>query len=350
MGGARAARTRTIFRAHLWLGTLAALPLLVVAGTGAVLGFYDPLRHAAAPHRLPHRVERRMATAELVAAVRSRFPHHRLDRLRLPRTDRTAALAHLSGPDRRTLFLHPASGAILAETNGEPDWLETIHRLHHGKPFGETGRTIATLSAVVALILFALGARLRANAPRRAPLRPGAGLRARLLAFHRPVAWAVGIPVVVLAVTGGLLNYAGPLRNAFLADPVAGVGETPPADPAHVLRVGEGAYGGAPLDRVDFPSGGDTPVRFRFVDGSWAYVDAARGSVLEVRPVHSHWLLLLYPVHSGRILGLVGPVLVATLGVAIFLAIVSGTAYHAHRRRNGRARPSSDPPKRSAAR
>jgi uncharacterized iron-regulated membrane protein len=321
---------RRPLRAHVWLGTIAALPLLVVTGTGIVLGFFDPLRHAAPPHRLSAPVGRPLPPADLLARAAAAYPDHRVARLQLPGAPERAAVARMVGPAPRLVFLEPSTGAVLAERPAGGDLLEKVRALHHGALFGAVGRWVATASGLAAIVLWLLGDRVRARLPPRGPPPPGARMRRRMLFVHRRLGWVGGLALAALAATGGMLNHAGALRSRWLPEPR--VAEAPGAAATYAaIPAGVAAYPRAALDRVDLPVSPHAPLRLRFVDGAWVYVDAAAGQVLAV---HGPWhpLLALYPLHSGRFAGPAGPPAVAALGLVALVVVATGVFHHLRRR------------------
>lgn len=324
---------RRPLRAHVWLGTVAALPLLVVTGTGIVLGFFDPLRYAAPPYRLSAPVERPLPPADLLARASAAYPGQRITRLTVPSAPERAAVATIAGVEPRLAFLHPATGAVFAERRAAGDVLEAIRALHHGALFGAAGRWVATGSGLAAIVLWLLGDRVRARLPRRGPPPPGAGVRQRALFVHGGLGWAGGLVLVAFAASGAVLNHVGALRARWLPEPRVAAAPAPAALRA-AIPLGVAAYARAPLDRIDLPASPRASLRLRFRDGGWVYVDATRGEVLEVHgPAHP--LLVLYPLHSGRIAGPAGPPVVGALGL-VGLAIVATGAFHHARRRSSR--------------
>lgn len=325
---------RTLLRAHVWLGTLATIPLLVIAGSGIVLGFLEPLRHAGPPHRLDRAVASPLAPARLLEAIQAAHPAHRIERLRLPSRPDAAAVATLSGPDRRAAFVHPGTGAVLETRPGEGgDWLDALRALHHGKALGAPGTYLASAAGIVASALWALGLRVRARLPARRPPPAGRRLRPRMLHLHRRLGAVAGALLSLLALTGAALNHVAPLRAWLLPEPRATGLPGDRAALARAVEAGIAAYPGAPLGRIDLPAGASAPLRLRFRDGGSVHVDGARGEVLRVASPRSHLLLALYPLHSGRAFGPLGPPAMAGLGLLSLGLVATGASFHARRRR-----------------
>jgi uncharacterized iron-regulated membrane protein len=105
-----------------------------------------------------------------------------------------------------------------------------------------------------------------------------------------------------------------------------------PLNLEQILARGSAAYPGVPLERIYFPVASNPLLRLRFNDGTWLYLHATSGKVIKIAPPFSHWTNLLYPLHSGRILGVGGPWMMAALGV-ILLALGSSGVFIYWRKR-----------------
>lgn len=301
-------RRGQLYRLHSWLGLLAALPLLVVAGSGVILGSYDHIRHASAPYRLETPASPHLPPVALAEAARAAWPTGHLETLYLPSGVDRSARALMGGEKRVTLFLHPASGKVLAvrETDRH-DWLDFVRELHHGNPLGVAGEFAVAAAAVAMVILWLTGFALHQRG-----------------ALHGLLGRFAGGGLVFLAVTGGILTFAKPLRENCYPPPTAAGAAPTWADLSRGVKKGAMAYGGAPLDRIVFPAGGGQPLLLRFRDGGRVWLDSTCGEVLRVETLFSPWLNGLYPLHSGRILGSSGPPIVAVLGGVLLVLVTRG--------------------------
>ncbi len=306
-------------RLHVRLGLAFAVPLLIIGASGILLGFYDWLRYSSAPYRLEEPVVQPVAPAVLADAARSAYPDGRLEVLYLPTEPNRAARARLSGRDgnRKVVFLDPATGTPVATRDpAERDLVDWLHEVHRGAIAGLAGEIVAAAGAISLVLLWMSGLPLKRQ-----------GRRGRHL--HGRIGRWVGGVLALVALTGGVLSFAKPLREKLYPAPHTGVATAPPAvDIAQAVSAGSRVYTGALLERVLLPVRGGQPVALRFQDGGRVWVDGASGRVLRMETPWSPWINLLYPLHSGRTLGKLGPPIVAAFGVVLMFLILSGYALH----------------------
>ncbi len=330
---------RWLFKTHVYLGVVLALPLMIIAATGILLGFYDELRYAEPPYRLNQAVKASLPPAVLAQRVQAAYPGYRLEVLYLPTAPERAARAKLAGTDPRLAFIHPGTGQTLAvRDTGEQDGLDFLYALHRGKLLGLPGQIIACAGGISIPILWGIGLLLRR---RRLAYRAKRRTSLTIRSVHRELGLILGGVLAVLAAMGSLLNFAGPLKQ-WLDPPPRLASRGPavtPANLAHHLSSAAGAYPAAPLERIYFPADEHTPLQLRFRDGGWAYLDAG-GRVLKIVTPFSHWTNLLYPLHSGRLWGAHGPKFTALFGMMLLGLSGSGLYLYGRRRRGkGRSTP-----------
>lgn len=314
------AETVALFsRLHARLGVLFALPLLLIAATGILLGFYDALRYASAPYQLEKPVGRPVGAAELAKAAQVAFPVGRLEVLYLPAAPERAARARVTeaGGRRVVAFLDPATGKTMAVRDAsQRDLVDWLHEVHRGAIAGVAGE-VAVAGAAIAVVLLWLS---------------GVPMAGRGRHLHGRLGRVLGGAGAAIAVTGAMLAFAKPLRERFYPSPATGIAHTQSFDPARLISAGSRSHGAAALERVQFPLREGQPAVLRFADGSRVWLDAG-GATLREETAFNPWLNMLYPLHSGRILGKAGPPLVALIGSGLLYLTYSG-----FRLRYGRSR------------
>lgn len=319
-----AAISKKLWFGHLYLGIAIALPLLIITASGIVLGFYDDLRYAAPPYRLATPVYQPQDASALADAVRRHYPRHRLEVLFLPTAPERSARIRLAGPEPLLVFVHPGTAAILAVKGAaDLDWLDWLRELHRGSVLGLPGKIAASTAGLGTLFLWVMGLWLwfrrseKVNRHRRKAELPG------LMAIHRQTGLLLGGPIVGLAFLGALLNFAEPLMQWLDPPPAIGI----PKSTLPLPRLVDTAvknYRDAPLERIYFPATASQPWRFRFLDGSWGFVDGQNGTLLKLKTLSSHWTMLLYPLHSGKLLGMYGHWLLVFCGFVLLFLVGSG--------------------------
>ena len=187
------------------------------------------------------------------------------------------------------------------------------------RAFAVAGELVAAAAAFSLLALWLSGRPLRRQGSRRGHL-------------HGRVGRATGAALALIALTGGVLAFAKPLRERFYPPPTASAGKVATPDPVRIISAGSRAYSGTQLERVLFPVRPGQPAALRFADGARVWVDVD-GEVLRTESVLSPWLNLLYPLHSGRVLGKLGPPLMALFGVVLLFLTCSGYLLRSKRHR-----------------
>lgn len=320
---------RWLFKTHLYVGTLAAAPLIVIVLTGVILGFYDPLRYAEPPYRLEAPAVYALSPAALIERFHSSRPDAAPNVLYLPTApERAARLEFRLAGQRAIALIDPNTGQTLALQDADHrDWLQYLYELHRGKPFGLEGQVVASATGGFVALLWLVGLGLRWTRRTKASTGRRCDRRIRFLNVHRWTGVWVGAIPVLLAVLGAVLNFAGPLGNAFNPPPQV----TTPAERAqlplnNVVALAMRAYPAAPPERVYFPQ--HTALwQIRFRDGGRVFLAGDSGRILKVNAPLAHWTSLLYPLHSGRIFGAWGPMAMALVGIVLLTMSVSGLVY-----------------------
>lgn len=306
---------------HLVLGRLAAVALIVVAATGALLA-YD-----VATGRQPT-----VAPASVADMVERLARHGTLDRLTL--TPAGTLVAQFSAPRRRAA-VDPASGALMPlPPPGEVERLAT--ELHRSFGLGsDAGRLLVAAATAAAVALGASGLMLA----RRRPRRPGG-----MAASHRWLGLALCLPLALSAATGLTLTAANLFPVAIDGLPPAFVPATgtAPRLPAGAIAL----LSATPLTELEdlaLPRGDDAEDGYRLTTAaSFATVDPGTGAVLAAsdRPVWHKLTATALRLHAGY----GWPWLAATLGLAaaaLAWGAVSGLALDARALAARRGRPAA---------
>ena len=152
---------RIIFQIHLWSGLAIGLYIVVISLSGSVLVYRSELRQAYEPQ--PHFVAisgERLTEEALTEYATQEYPEHQVARIILwddPARAATVTLTKDGSPTQ--LLFNPYTGADLGHRLPLPYRLTTwLLDLHDNLLYGETGRRINGLGAIVLMLLAGTGA------------------------------------------------------------------------------------------------------------------------------------------------------------------------------------------------
>lgn len=355
---------RLTAKIHRWLGLAAALLWLIQALTGLLLTFhwelegmgrtdvYHPTDLAA--------IERRMdALAPKGSAGKVNWIWTTAG---LP--DQYAISIVDAGGSDRMVRIDGVGNVLSNVAEDEQGLFHFALEIHEGLMAGETGSWIVGISGVLLLsnlivgVIIAWPKRGRWREPFM-PITRG-GTTARLYSWHRAVGLWAAIPAAVLVGTGTLMVFEDGFRAAIGAPEAAF-----PAVPARSSQIGFAkaaqaavtAIPGSKFVGTALPGREDASyyisVRtsgelYRAYAGSLVVVDGNNGAVRGRYPWAEadlpHTIAgALYPVHTGESAGLIGRILVLSLGVWLVVMIVAGVWLWLRRRPKKRARGAVEP-------
>lgn len=350
---------KLVLTVHLAL-SLAAGALLALAGlTGSALVFREEIDRALDPsvRQAPPAVNGGTARPPplSVALERVRLAHPDLQPvyLRMPRQAGDTYEFWTDAPDGRLVYADPNTGAVLGSRVPVETLTGWLHALHVELMLGEAGHTIQGAAGLALLGLTVTGALLWWPGVRHL----GRGVRVSWSApwkrvnydVHKAVG-ALGAPLLLVAgLTGAALVFHEAARRVL-----DGITASPPAPPAAAPPAsGTGTSAAVNIDAAisaaatALPHAGVTWVYLPGVDdgtftvrmklpgeahpngSNYVYVDRYSGRVLraDTTPRQSpgaRAFNLLYPSHTGVVLGLPGRILSAIAGLLPLALLTTG--------------------------
>lgn len=343
---------KLLVRVHLWLGLTLGAVWALQGLTGALLVFHRELDQPELPlssgPRLP--LDRLIAAAGLAS-------------------DGTAEAIGIYHPGSGTLgvtFAEPAKGKVVvlvdasrgtilgrrertpsAPADGPWRWL---YNLHHGLLLGKQGEALLGAAGLILLVAAASG--LCLGWPRCGHLRQAFAVSRwrsrlqRLFGWHRVTGLMVAGGLVLLALSGGAMDFAEPLRKGAAHWAAYRAPYQPRPAPVPALSILAERALGIALRR--FPDAGfvslalpspKAPIylvrlRLRGEWRSWSgtssvAVDPANGRILDAydaaaAPLLNRILESAFAVHSGEVAGWPGRFMVLAAGLALPVLYVSG--------------------------
>jgi len=351
---------RRLFRRfHYWLGVALAVPFLVVAITGCLLGFGPELDHLIyADFYHPSGAGGVVSAQQVLDAARAANP---LPVMSLsPPSDRSPVWLVAQGTGKganmgvqQESSFDPATGVLIGrrDTNANP--VRVIHRLHNAFLL-ENGRQIVGYVGLVLAFLLVSGLVVLLPPPggwRRAAFPPKGTRGARWLLDWHTAASLWPLPIILLVTLTGLSMTFPQTSHALLGENgghmMGGNGGAAPGHPFPVnadqaIEIALAAYPGTELQSLTPASAGHPVWRLslRPATGLWqrrvqVMVDANSGDQHSMTPTSAagFYLAQQHGLHGGAVLGFAGRMLVFTAGLCMTFLPLSGLLVWARRHR-----------------
>ncbi|PIF75726.1 putative iron-regulated membrane protein [Variovorax sp. 54] len=328
---------------HRWIGLTLGPLLALTALLGAVLVVALPLDRAGHPEFFSAR-SHGTAVAPL-EPLRQRLlaefgPDANLT-LRPPRQPGDTLWVMVRGPWEGTLYLDPATGAEQGRRGTHEGAYNLLFELHSSLLLEDTGKGILAIAALTYLCLLVTGVVLwwPTRWPPSLRIVLNRGLLRGLFDLHRTGGAVLGLLIAVSVFTGAYMAWrplggfiSSALGQAPAKAPVVPKGtSTGPRLPLDELVArAQAVFPGQPIGYLQVPGRTDRPlrVRFRLADdphpngiGS-VWLHPVTGEVLGVRrwqdmDVGNGAVVLIYPLHTGVLGGVVHEAITALLGLAL---------------------------------
>jgi len=388
---------------HRWFGLGAALFLFIAGATGAVISWDHELDEwlnpqlyrtssagaALSPLTLAQRVEAADPRVRVTFMPLAAEPGRAFTVFVQPRVD--AATGHPHEPGYNQVALDPVTGAIQARREwgkvslSRENLLPFLYKLHYTmhipEGFGiDLGLWLMGIVGIVwvfdTLIALAISIPSRPQWKRSFAFRWRGGRHRLTFDLHRSGAMWIYPLVLMIAVTSVAMNLRDPVMRPIVSwfstlSPSPFASRTPAAE-LQPIEPRVSAEAVLQLARTEAarrgwtdPPGGlflstdagvwavgfYTPERSHGDVGlgnPWLYVDSASGELVGADVPGSGsagdvFLQSMFPLHSGRIVGLPGRVLMSAMGVLVAMLSVTGVLIWARKRRSRRLAATGQP-------
>lgn len=344
----RAPLRRLWLKIHRWIGLSLGPVLALTALLGAVLVVALPIDRYAHPALFVARsaADARTGMAALpLEPLRQRilaeFGPGTSFTLRPPRTPHETLWVYVRGPWDGTLYLDPATGAEQGRRGSHEGAYNLLFELHSSLLLEDTGKGILAFVALAYLFLLVTGLVLwwPTRWPPSLRIVLNRGLLRGLFDLHRIGGAVLGLVIAVSIFTGAYMAWR-PL-GGFISTAMGQELVKPPAVPKgpatgprlsldELVARARQVFPGQPVGYAQVPAKPDRPmrVRFRLPDDphpngiSSVWLHPLTGEVLAVRrwqdlDAGSGAVVVIYPLHTGELGGLVHQAITVLLGLAL---------------------------------
>ena len=348
-----------VVRVHLYLGLVAALFLLILSATGAVMAFEHDIERWVDPGLWSVRIGQRLIDEDrLVAIVEAEFSPARVTAIQI--ASRLDVVQVMRMSDRAAVYVNPWDGMITGRTVGATktqEWIGYVHQLHlrlvpnpRATPaLGPPGKLIVSFAGLILCLLVPTGVVLWCRAKRLLIRTGGSAVR---IAFdtHHVVGIYACVFLFVAGLTGVMVGFDTAEQLFYKATRSEGPTRAKPPQAANAdgrqaisveraIAVGRGAVPGGEIIQVQIPES-PTSVYAVFlrsprevaVDAPIpiiVYVDPYSAGVIRIQDLFAesrgYYLVRLNrAIHTGDLWGNLGHVVMSLSSVALSVMVISG--------------------------
>jgi len=306
---------------HLWLGFISGIILLVVAVTGCMLAFEDEIRNLT-EHELLYVEAQQKPTAsvqQVLTAVHQYSPGAVITQVRYFGEADKAVQVYTK--DKKIYAVDPYTGSVLGFRDQEKNFMFVVLSLHRTLLLGHVGEEIIFWNACVFLAILLSGLflwwpRRRKQLRQALTIKKNASLKRRYFDLHSVAGFYVFIPMLFIVVTGidmaagsasapkkrskaipGIAfaesNYDSALHQSYKGEPVESIRVIMPKDSNDVIGIS-----------IRYETG-SLRKQTAFIYDQYS-VKPLSADKWEIKSFRQRFFGSDYEIHTGRILGLPG--------------------------------------------
>lgn len=329
---------------HLWAGLIAAVFLLLLGVTGALLAFEEEIDHALNAKLAYVEAQPQRLTLDAISQkLLTHYPGGRIDAFGLPpRPDLSLLVALTDGKGTgRQLYVNPYTGEIRGSLDDANQFMRRVHSFHQRLAGGEVSDVIVGWTAIFLLLLSISGMALwwRSKMFR---IRRGPPLRF-IFEVHNTLGILSSVFLFVFAWTAICIHWerkvnelAQSMSPNFSVNLPVAVGR--PVDADEILNLGRAMLPEAKPTVLQMPRNGKGPafVVLKFpedhtpVGRSRVLIDAATGQIVRIESSRDMTAPMKYArmwnreLHTGDIFGLPTRILMALFSIALPVLAITG--------------------------
>jgi len=341
-------KLKSVFRLlHLWLGLSSGLVVFIVATTGCIYAFEEEIRSVI--HRDVLEVQpgsSRLSLEQMTAAVKESNPKQKIKNIRVYSDASRSVEINLK--NNTGVYVDPYTGKVLGSIDRESEFLAVVLKIHRSLYLGEPGKIITGVSAFIFLFMLISGIILwwpgrRQKLKQKFTLARNAGWRRLNYDLHSVLGFYASWIIVFTVLTGlvwsfkwmesGMYSLAGSVKESPVKVRSALPSEGKKISMDAVLQAGLAQASGPSKEQMIFlpeDSTGAVRMNIRYVkEGFFTkqdqfFFDQYTGKLLkeqlfENSSAGDKLKATNYNIHTGKVLGLPGQLLV------FFAALISAS-------------------------
>ncbi|MFM7187480.1 MAG: PepSY-associated TM helix domain-containing protein [Armatimonadota bacterium] len=346
-----------VFLLHQWLGVVVGGYFVLMAATGILLLYADPLDRIISGHlyAVSESTPASVDLTRLVNAVETQLPAYPIEDIRLPRDARDSVLILSPGSEGRgttEIYVDPRSYTVLGTRLEADAWNVWVYGLHVELKLASLGKNINGILAMSVAALLGTALPLwwpknRHQVTQRLLVKRGTSRMRWLFDVHNVAGiYAYGVLITVV-VTGVYFVYQESVEPALLRMMQRPVKEEPDVITdvktqlswSTLLASGEAVYPNGKTTWVNLPLSADKPFRLTRIPehGDWLgrevniSLNPGTGESLSVKSYTDDTagqavLRAMYPIHTGAWAGDMSRLVYAVVSLAPGILLVTGIA------------------------
>jgi uncharacterized iron-regulated membrane protein len=349
---------------HLWTGLVAAVFLLLLGASGAIIAFEDELDRSLNSKLSYVQPQSQPLTLDAITQkLLSRYPGTKVDGFELPQRPDLSMFVGLTDASgkRLGLLVNPYTGAVLGNAEQGNHFVGKVHQFHTHLLAGEAGKQIMGWSGMLLLVLSISGIVLwwRAKIFR---VRIGSATRFNF-ELHNTLGVLSSVFLFIFAWTAICIHWERPIGR--LAQAKSSASATKPAapeapkmgaaplSPDRLLEIAHQTLPDAKIMFLQMPTRPKQPasLALKFPEDHTPLgrtrmsIDAYSGKVLRVQSSREMSSPMKYAqmwnreIHTGDILGMPTRILAAFFSLMLPVLAITGPLIWWNRRSPGRPRP-----------
>jgi uncharacterized iron-regulated membrane protein len=318
-------------KVHIYLGLVLAIPILITVMTGMVLGFHDSIQFSSFPYQVSGDTRELFVASEtLIQKIQKLGQTESIEAIHLS-TDRNHAV-RVKGKTQ-VFFLHPITGDVLATQSGtHPEGIEWVLKVHRGTWITYESRIYASFLGVFLFLFWPTGWWMRRvrtkNQKKKTPIQMKQFKNA--FGLHRWFGFFTGLLVSAMGLSGALMNYNNDLMRWLDPAPQPSqeqihVSHSDPLDSlSQIISTSQNERPNSVVRSIYFRKPAAPLTLVYFTDNSRVYLNTDTQSVEKKMTPTSHWIHLLYPLHSGKAFGKLHWLIPIVIGLLAFVITFAG--------------------------